>query len=85
MQSQVSTSFQSTPFETDLFGADRAHFDAFHTEQVFARPLVARRADLDARIRAEASRPAPDWTRLSQLRGERERLNDQLSALRHPL
>jgi predicted kinase len=62
-----------------------ATFDAFHSEQVLARPLMARRADLDARIRAESARPSPDWTRLSRLRTERERLNDQLRDLRHPL
>lgn len=58
---------------------------ATHALDTLSQPLVRRRQALDASLRAERARSAPDQARIDRLVEERDRIADRLHAVRYPL
>lgn len=58
---------------------------ATYALDTLSQPLVQRRSALDAALRTERARPAPDRARIDRLVEERDRIADRLHAVRYPL
>jgi hypothetical protein len=50
-----------------------------------SEPLYRRRAAIDAQLQSERARPRPDSGQIERLRQQRERVNEQLRQVAHPL